>query len=36
MLLSCTTCPEHGFLRCACDLPLRPADATGHAQSHSP
>jgi RNA polymerase sigma-70 factor (ECF subfamily) len=36
LLLSCTTCPEHGFLRCACDLLLRPADAAGQAQSHSP
>lgn len=23
LLLSCTTCPEHGFLDCACDLPIR-------------
>jgi len=36
LLLSCTTCPEHGFLHCACDLPWRPADAAGYAQSHSP
>ena len=32
----CTTCPEHGFLRCACDHPLRTADAAGHAPSPSP
>jgi RNA polymerase sigma factor (sigma-70 family) len=25
LLLSCETCPEHGFLRCACDLPNRRA-----------
>jgi RNA polymerase sigma factor (sigma-70 family) len=36
LLLSCTTCPEHGFLRCACDLPLRTTDAAGHAESHPP
>ena len=36
LLLSCTTCPEHGFLRCACDLPLRTTDAAGHEQSHPP
>jgi hypothetical protein len=30
------SCPEHGFLRCACDLPLRTTDATGHAESHPP
>jgi RNA polymerase sigma-70 factor (ECF subfamily) len=34
LLLSCTTCPEHGFLRCACDLPQRPTNTTGHAPSH--
>ena len=36
LLLSCTTCPEHGFLRCACDLPLRTTDAAGHEQSDPP
>jgi len=36
LLLSCTTCPEHGFLRCACDFPLRTTDAAGHAESHPP
>ena len=36
LLLSCTTCPEHGFLRCACDLPLRTTDAAGPVQSHPP
>ena len=36
LLLSCTTCPEHGFLRCACDLPLRTTDATGHEESDPP
>jgi len=36
LLLACTTCPEHGFLRCACDLPLRPTDAAGHAETHPP
>ena len=36
LLLSCTTCPEHGFLRCACDLPLRTTDATRHAETHPP
>jgi RNA polymerase sigma factor (sigma-70 family) len=36
LLLWCTTCPEHGFLRCACDLPRRTTDAAGHAQSHPP
>jgi RNA polymerase sigma-70 factor (ECF subfamily) len=30
LLLSCTTCPEHGFLRCACDLPLRTTNAVGY------
>ena len=34
LLLSCTTCPKHGFLRCACDLPLRTTDAAGYAESH--
>lgn len=23
LLLSCETCPEHGFFDCACDLPIR-------------
>jgi len=36
LLLSCRTCPEHGFLRCACDLPLRTADAAGRKQSYPP
>jgi RNA polymerase sigma-70 factor (ECF subfamily) len=36
LLLSCTTCPEHGFLRCACDLPLRTTDAAGREQSYPP
>jgi RNA polymerase sigma-70 factor (ECF subfamily) len=36
LLLSCTTCPEHGFLRCACDLSVRTTDAAGHAESHPP
>ena len=36
LLLWCTTCPEHGFLRCACDLPLRSTDAAAHAQSQPP
>src|SRR5262249_51962593 len=36
LLLSCTTCPEHGFLRCACAPPLRTTDAAGPAQSHPP
>ncbi len=36
LLLSCTTCPEHGFLRCACDLPLRTTDAARHAETHPP
>ena len=36
LLLFCTTCPEHGFLRCACDLPLRTTDAAGHAPSDAP
>ena len=36
LLLSCTTCREHGFLRCACDLPLRTTDAAGHVQSRPP
>jgi DNA-directed RNA polymerase specialized sigma24 family protein len=36
LLLSCTTCLEHGFLRCACDRPLRPANAAGSAPSHPP
>jgi RNA polymerase sigma-70 factor (ECF subfamily) len=36
LLLSCTTCPEHGFLRCACDLPQRPTNTSGHAPSHPP
>jgi RNA polymerase sigma factor (sigma-70 family) len=36
LLASCTTCPEHGFLRCACDLPLRTTDAAGQAESHPP
>jgi RNA polymerase sigma factor (sigma-70 family) len=36
LLLSCTTCPEHGFLRCACDLRQRPTDTTGHEPSHLP
>jgi RNA polymerase sigma-70 factor (ECF subfamily) len=36
LLLSCTTCPEHGFLRCACDLPRRTTDAAGHEQSDPP
>ena len=25
LLLSCETCPEHGFQDCACDLPIRDA-----------
>jgi RNA polymerase sigma-70 factor (ECF subfamily) len=36
LLLWCTTCREHGFLRCACDLPLRTADGAGHAPSQPP
>jgi RNA polymerase sigma factor (sigma-70 family) len=31
LLLSCTTCPEHGFLRCACDLWQHTRDAARHA-----
>ena len=36
VLLSCTACPEHGFLRCTCDLPRRTTDAVGQAESHPP
>jgi RNA polymerase sigma-70 factor (ECF subfamily) len=36
VLLACTTCPEHGFLRCACDLPLHTAEAAGQAESQRP
>jgi len=36
LLLSCTTCPEHGFLRCTCDLLLRTTDAAGYEQLHAP
>ena len=36
LLLWCTTCPEHGFLHCACDLLLRTTDAAGQAESHPP
>ena len=36
LLLSCSTCPEHGFLRCACDLWQRTTDAAGHEPSHPP
>jgi RNA polymerase sigma factor (sigma-70 family) len=34
LLLSCTTCPEHGFLRYACDLWQHTPDAARHAPSH--
>ena len=36
LLLSCTTCPEHGFLHCACDLPLRTTNTDGHEQPRPP
>jgi RNA polymerase sigma-70 factor (ECF subfamily) len=36
LLLWCTTCPEHGFLRCACALPLRTPGAAEHEQSQPP
>jgi RNA polymerase sigma-70 factor (ECF subfamily) len=36
LLRWCTTCPEHGFLRCACDLRRRTTDAAGQAQSQPP
>lgn len=36
LLRWCTTCPEHGFLRCACDLRQRTTDAAGQAQSQPP
>jgi RNA polymerase sigma factor (sigma-70 family) len=36
LLQWCTTCPEHGFLRCACDLPRRTTNAAAHAQSPTP
>ena len=36
LLLSCTTCPQHGFLRCACPLPLRTTDTAGHEPAHPP
>ena len=36
LLLWCTTCPEHGFLHCACDLPLRTPGAAAHAQPQPP
>lgn len=29
LLLSCTTCPEHGFLDCGCELPIRGRTAAG-------
>ncbi len=28
LLLSCETCPEHGFLDCACDMPIRRPDTS--------
>lgn len=31
LLLSCETCPEHGFLDCACDLPARRHSASTSA-----
>jgi RNA polymerase sigma-70 factor (ECF subfamily) len=31
LLLSCETCPEHGFLDCACDLPARRLSASTSA-----
>jgi RNA polymerase sigma-70 factor (ECF subfamily) len=36
LLKWCTTCPEHGFLRCACDLPQRTTNAAEQAQSQPP
>jgi hypothetical protein len=36
LLQWCTTYPEHGFLRCACDLPLRSTDAAAHEQPQPP
>ena len=36
LLLSCSTCPEHDFLRCTCDLWQPTTDAAGHAESHPP
>jgi RNA polymerase sigma-70 factor (ECF subfamily) len=36
LLLWCTTCPEHGFPRCACDLPLRSTDAAAQTQPQPP
>jgi RNA polymerase sigma-70 factor (ECF subfamily) len=36
MLLSCSTCPEHGFLHCACDLWQSTTDAARHEPSHPP
>jgi RNA polymerase sigma-70 factor (ECF subfamily) len=36
LLLWCTTCPEHGFLRCACDLTPRSTDTAAHAQPQPP
>jgi RNA polymerase sigma-70 factor (ECF subfamily) len=31
LLLSCETCPEHGFLDCGCDLPIRRLAASAKA-----
>jgi RNA polymerase sigma-70 factor (ECF subfamily) len=36
LLLSCTICPEHGFLHCACDLPRRTTNAAEPAQPQPP
>jgi RNA polymerase sigma factor (sigma-70 family) len=36
LLLSCETCPEHGFLRCACDLPNRRAAWPASDRPQSP
>jgi RNA polymerase sigma-70 factor (ECF subfamily) len=36
LLRWCTTCPEHGFLHCACDLPQRTPNAAEQAQSQPP
>lgn len=30
LLRSCTSCPEHGFRHCACDLPWRTAPSSEH------
>lgn len=36
LLMACTTCPQHGFLRCACPLPLRTTDTAGDEPAHPP